>query len=182
MSAIWVCWPKIFFPHRLSSFRNKRHILYPNYTLSFNKLSCECAIVVLFPRFSFLFVYFYSDTKVIFRTQLFPSFSFSFTLKRKTHPVSFRNERHILLHSETKGTSYTPTIPFQNNSVWVGKVSFFTMVHIFSFILLISEYVLKTQTISFLFLVFHFEGKDIPSPIVFLPFLISLFCLVFLIF
>ena len=99
----------------------------------------------------------------------FPSFSFSFTLKRKTHPVSFRNERHILLHSETKGTSYTPTIPFQNNSVWVGKVSFFTMVHIFSFILLISEYVLKTQTISFLFLVFHFEAKDTLSPMILLP-------------
>ena len=36
------------------------------------------------------------------QNQLFPSFSFSFTLKRKTH----------IVHSETKDTSYTPTIPF----------------------------------------------------------------------
>ena len=36
------------------------------------------------------------------QNQTFPSFSYSFTLKRKTHPV----------HSETKDTSYTPTIPF----------------------------------------------------------------------
>ena len=36
------------------------------------------------------------------QNQLFPSFSFSFTLKRKTYHV----------HSETKDTSYTPTIPF----------------------------------------------------------------------
>ena len=80
-------WPKVFFPFRLSSFRNKIHILYPNYTLSFNKLSCECAIVSLFPKYSFLFVYFYSGTKVTFRTQLLPLISFSFTLKRKTHPI-----------------------------------------------------------------------------------------------
>ena len=37
---------------------------------------------------------------------IFSSFSFSFTLKRKTHPYSFRNERHILFHSETKNTSH----------------------------------------------------------------------------
>ena len=54
------------------------------------------------PKYSFLFVYFYSDTKAIFRTQLFPSFSLSFTLKQKTHPIE----------SEMKDTSYTPTIPF----------------------------------------------------------------------
>jgi hypothetical protein len=39
------------------------------------------------------------ETKVTFRTKLFPSFSFSFTLKKKTHPYSFRNERHIMFHS-----------------------------------------------------------------------------------
>ena len=139
MSAIWVCWPKIFFPHRLSSFRNKRHILYPNYTLSFNKLSRGCAIVILFPKYSFLFVYFYSDTKVTFRTKLFPSFSFSFTLKRKTHPVSFRNERHILY------PNYTLPV-FQTNSFSVGEVSFFRLFHRFSFILLMSENVLKAQS------------------------------------
>ena len=32
-----------------------------------------------------------------------------------------------------------------------------------------SEYVLKTQIIPFLFLVFHFEAKDTPSPIDQLP-------------
>ena len=137
MSTILVCWPKVFFPHRLSSFRNKRRILYPNYTLSFNKPSCECVIVILFPKYSFLFVYFYSDTKVTFRTKLFPSFSSFFTLKRKTHPVSFRIERHILY------PNYTLPV-FQTNSFSVGEVSFFSLFHTFSFILLMSEYVLKT--------------------------------------
>ena len=42
----------------------------------------------------------------------FTSLPFYFTLKRETHPVSFRNERHILLHSATKDLSYTPTLPF----------------------------------------------------------------------
>ena len=102
MGAKWICWPKVFFPHRLSSFRNKRHILYPNYTLSFNKLSCECAIVILFPKYPFLFVYFYSDTKVTFRTNFSIPFPF----------LSLWNERHILFHSETNDTSNTPTIPF----------------------------------------------------------------------
>ena len=97
MSTILVCWPKVFFPHRLSSFRNKRRILYPNYTLSFNKPSCECVIFILFPKYSFLFVYFYSYTKVTFRTKLFSSFSSffhsetkdtsCFIQNRKTHPI-----------------------------------------------------------------------------------------------
>ena len=64
-------------------------------TIPFLKIN----LVVVNVRYSFcsqsihfLFVYFYSDTKVIFRTQLFPSFSLpsfslSFTLKQKTHPI-----------------------------------------------------------------------------------------------
>jgi len=54
------------------------------------------------------------------------------------------------------------------------------MVHTFSFILLMSEDVSKTQTIPFLFLVFHFEANDTPSPVVLLPFHLSFLCLVFL--
>ena len=46
-----------------------------------------------------------------------PTFPFLF-IKRKTHPVSFRNERHILF------PIYTLPV-FQNNSFWVGRVSFF---------------------------------------------------------
>ena len=98
-----------------------------------------------------------------------PTFPFLF-IKRKTHPVSLRNERHILF------PIYTLPV-FQNNSFWVGKVSFFTMVHTFSFISLMSEYVSKTQTLPFLFLVFHFEAKDTPSPMVLLPFHLSIFLL-----
>ena len=56
-------------------------------------------------------------------------------------------------------------------------MSFFTMIHTFSFISLMSEYVLKTQTIPFLFVVFHFEAKDTTSPIVLLPFHIYIFLL-----
>ena len=108
--------------------------------------------------FPFLFVFFHSETKDTSKLNQ----------KRKTYPVSFWNERHILY------PNYTPPV-FQNNSVWVGKVSFLKMVHIFSFILLISEYVLKTQTIPFLFLVFHFEAKDTPSHMVLLPFHLSFF-------
>ena len=115
------------------------------------------------PTFPILFIFFHSETKDTSKLNQ----------KRKTHPVSFWNERHILY------PNYTLPV-FQYNSVWVGKVSFFTMVHTFSFFLLISEYVLKTQTIPFLFLVFHFEANDTSSPIVLLPFHISLFCLVFL--
>ena len=37
-----------------------------------------------------------------------------------------------------------------------------------------SEYVLKTQTLPFLFLVFHFEAKDTPSSMVLLPFHLSI--------
>ena len=48
------------------------------------------------------------------------------------------------------------------------------MVHTFSFISLMSEYVLKTQTLPFLFLVFHFEAKDTPSSMVLLPFHLSI--------
>ncbi len=44
----------------------------------------------------------YSDTRVTFRTQLFPLIRF----------LSLWNGRHILFHSETKYTSYTPTTPF----------------------------------------------------------------------
>ena len=109
MSAVYKFKPKVFFPHRLSSFRNKRHILYPNYTLSFNKLSCECAIVVLIPK-----IHFSSFNFLLIRneTHLFPSFSFSFPLKRETHPFSFRDKIHILY------PNYTLPV-FQDNSVWV---------------------------------------------------------------
>ena len=37
-----------------------------------------------------------------------------------------------------------------------------------------SEYVLKTQPLPFLFLVFHFEAKDTPSSMVLLPFHLSI--------
>jgi hypothetical protein len=92
--------------------------------------------------FPFLFVFFHSETKDTSKLNQ----------KRKTHPVLFWKEGYILY------PNYTLPV-FQNNSVWGWKVSFFKMVHIFSFISLISEYVLKTQTIPFLFLVFHFEAK-----------------------
>ena len=67
--------------------------------------------------------------KVTSRNPTFPFIFLSFSLQRKTHPVSFRNERHILY------PNYTLRV-FQNNSFWVGKVYFlfFTMVHTFSFI------------------------------------------------
>jgi hypothetical protein len=82
---------QVFFPHRLSSFslssfRNKRHILYPNYTLSFTKLWCECAIVVLFPKYSFLIVY----SIPIRKSHSEPSFSLLF----------------VFFHSETGVTSF----------------------------------------------------------------------------
>ena len=124
----------------------------------------------LLPKYSFLFVYFYSGMKVIFRTHLFHFFSFPFTLKRKTHPVSFRNERHILFHSETKDTSYTPTIPFLSFKIIHFESEKF---HIFSFILLMSYMCWKPKlypSCSLVFhLVFHFEAKDTPSPIDQLP-------------
>ena len=88
-----------------------------------------------------------------------------------THPVSFRSERHILYPNFTFSV-------FHNNS----KYHFFTIVHTFSLILLMSEYVLKPQTIPFLFLVFQFEAKDTPSPMVLLPLHLYLFVWCFLFF
>ena len=84
--------------------KQKTYILYPKCTLSFIKLRCECAIVVLLPKYSFLFVFFYSDTRVTFKTQRFPLIHF----------LSLWNGRHFLFHSETKYTSYSPTTPFQS--------------------------------------------------------------------
>ena len=134
MSAIELCWPKFFFPHLLSWFRNKRHILYPNYTLSFNKLSCECAIVVLIPKIHFSSFNFLPIRKVTIGIQVFSSFLFSFRLKRKTLPFSFRNGRHILFYSKTKEISYTPTIPFLTFKIFhfeAYKYLFHNLSHLF---------------------------------------------------
>ncbi len=79
------------------------------------------------PTFPFLFVFFHSDKKD----------TSCFIQKRKTHPVSFRNERHILFHSETKDTSCfiqkrrtrpVPQLYPSYLSLYIilgGKVSFF---------------------------------------------------------
>ena len=93
-----------------------------------------------------------------------------FIQKRKTHPVSFRNERHILY------PNYTLPV-FQNSSLWIGKATFFYNGS-YPFV-----YFDAAQTfLPFLFFVFHFEAKDTSSPIVLLPFHLSFLCLVFLIF
>ena len=57
--------------------------------------------------------------------------------------LSLWNERHILFHSETKDTSYTPTIPFLSFKIIHFESEkylffFFRLFHIFSFILLMS--------------------------------------------
>ena len=100
----------IFCHYPSSSFSNKRNILYPNYTLSLTKLSCECAIGILFPKYSFLFVYFYSETKVTSRSEFIQFVFLFFSLKKKTH----------LLHSNFQGWAqnkvYWPKVFFPHSS------------------------------------------------------------------
>ena len=114
----------------------------------------------------------YSDTKVTFKTQLFPLIRF----------LSLWNGRLVLFHSETKYTSYTSTIPFLSFKIIhfeAYKYLFHNLPHLFVFFIDFGMCVVKTQTIPFLFLVSHFEAKDTSSPMVLLPFHLSFICSVF---
>jgi hypothetical protein len=115
--------------------QKQRHILYPNYTLSFIKLRCECAIVVLLPKYSFLIVY----SIPIRKSHSEPSFSLLFVFfHSETGDSSFfiqRKKIHILY------PYYTLPV-FQDNFILRRISIFFTIFHTFLFISLISECVL----------------------------------------
>ena len=104
-------------------------------------------------------------------------FRYESHIQNQTFPFFF-----LFFHSETKDTSYTPTISFLSFKLIHVEAEKYPFSQWFiPFRLLLSENVLKTQTIPFLFLVFHFEAKNTPSHMVLLPFhSFFVWCILFL--